>query len=128
MAEELGAWERVRGFRSKEVLLRTLLIHIAAECSLKETAVRAREADFADVSSVALFKRLKTSGEWLRWLASGVIEKWLAPSIRGLSSMDLPLKIIDGTGTWSQGDFMARSLRNKTSFNDMRRIQDYISK
>ena len=40
-AEELGAWERVRGFRNKEVLLRTLLVHIGLGCSLKETAVRA---------------------------------------------------------------------------------------
>jgi hypothetical protein len=64
---------------------------------LKETAVRAREADFADVSSVALFKRLKKCGEWLRWLAVGVMEKWLMPSAPGPCSMDLPLKIIDGT-------------------------------
>lgn len=96
-AEELGAWERVRGFRSKEVLLRTLFIHIALGCSLKETAVRAAEADFADISSVALCKRLKKSGEWLRWLALGVVEKWLTPSGQRLCSMDLPLKIVDAT-------------------------------
>jgi hypothetical protein len=102
-AEELGAWERVRGFRSKEVLLRTLLIHIAHECSLKETAARAREADLADVSSVALFKRLKKCGEWLRWLALGVVEKWLAPSIQSLHSMELPLKIVDGTTVQEPG-------------------------
>lgn len=102
-AEELGAWERVRGFRSKEVLLRTLLIHIALGCSLKETAVRASEADFADVSSVALFKRLKKCGEWLRWLALGVIEKWLVPSGQVLCSMDLPLKIVDATTVQEPG-------------------------
>lgn len=102
-AEELGAWERARSFRSKAVLLRTLLIHIALGCSLKETAVRAREADFADVSSVALFKRLRKSGEWLRWMALGVMEKWLAPSRGGLCSMDLPLKIVDGTTVQEPG-------------------------
>jgi hypothetical protein len=102
-AEELGAWERVRGFRSKEVLLRTLLIHIALGCSLKETAVRAQEADLAEVSSVALFKRLKNSGEWLRWLALGVVEKWLIPSGQGLCSMDLSLKIADATTVQEPG-------------------------
>ncbi len=102
-AEELGAWERSRCFRNKEVLLRTLLIHIALGCSLKETAVRAREADFADVSSVALCKRLKKCGEWLRWLAVGVMENWLAPSNQGLCSMDLPLKVIDGTTVQEPG-------------------------
>ena len=96
-AEELGAWERLRCFRNKEVLLRTLLIHIALGCSLKETAVQARESDFADVSAVALFKRLKKSGEWLRWLACKVMENWVAPSMRGLDTMDLDLKVIDGT-------------------------------
>ncbi|MBM3301919.1 MAG: IS4 family transposase, partial [Deltaproteobacteria bacterium] len=102
-AEELGAWERVRAFRSKEVLLRTLLIHVALGCSLKETAVRASEADFADVSSVAVFKRLKKCGEWLRWLALGVMEKWLVPSRQALSCVDLPLKIVDATTVQEPG-------------------------
>ena len=65
--------------------------------------MRAREADFADVSSVALFKRLRKSGEWLRWLAVGVMEKWLGLSGQGLCSMDLPLKIIDGTTVQEPG-------------------------
>ncbi len=102
-AEELGAWERVRGFRSKEALLRTLLIHLALGCPLKETAVRAREADLSDVSSVALFKRLRKSGEWLRWLAFGVMERWLVPSRQGVWSTDLPLKIIDGSTVRESG-------------------------
>lgn len=102
-AEELGAWERLRCFDSKEMLLRTLLIHIALGCSLKETAVRASEAGFADVSAVALFKRLKKCSEWLRWLAAGVIDKWLVSSSHGLCPSDLPLKIIDGTTVQEPG-------------------------
>ena len=102
-AEELGAWERRRCFGSKEMLLRTLLIHIALGCSLKETAVRASEAGFADVSAVALFKRLKKCSEWLRWLASGVINKWLVSSSHGLCPSDLALKIIDGTTVQEPG-------------------------
>jgi hypothetical protein len=70
---------------------------------LKETAVRAREADFADVSSVALFKRLKKSGEWMRWLALGVMEKWLARFGQGQCTLDLPLKLIDGTTVQEPG-------------------------
>lgn len=102
-AEELGAWERIRCFGDKEMLLRTLLIHIALGCSLKETAVRASEAGFADVSAVALFKRLKKSSEWLRWLASGVINRWLVSSPHGLCRSDLSLKIIDGTTVQEPG-------------------------
>ncbi len=102
-AEELGAWDRVRGFRGKKELLRTLLIHLALGCPLKETAVRARQADFADVSSVALFKRLRKSGEWLRWMAFGVMQKWLVPSRQAPWSMDLPLKVIDGATVRESG-------------------------
>jgi hypothetical protein len=102
-AVELGAWKRVRGFRNQEVLLRALLVHIATGCSLKETAVRAREADFADVSSVALFKRLKKCGEWLSWLALKVTEKWLVSASRAPGSMDLPLKVVDGTTVQEPG-------------------------
>lgn len=37
---------------------------------MAETAVRARAAGLAHLSSVALFKRLQASEEWLRWLAA----------------------------------------------------------
>ena len=102
-AEELGAWERLRRFRNKEALLRTLLVHIALGRSLRETAAQARESDLADVSAVALFKRLKKSGEWLRWLACKVMENWVAPSVRDLDSMDLDLRVLDGTTVQEPG-------------------------
>jgi hypothetical protein len=50
--------------------LRLLLIHLACGCSLAETAVRARLTGLGRVSAVALFKRLRASEEWLRWLAA----------------------------------------------------------
>ena len=39
----VGAWQRARCFRNKEVLLRTLLIHVGWGVPLEETAVRARK-------------------------------------------------------------------------------------
>lgn len=68
-AKNKGALVRARGIRSGESLLRILLIHLALGCSLKETAIRARTVGLGRVSSVALFKRLKSSEEWLRWLS-----------------------------------------------------------
>ncbi len=65
-AKELGALRRCRKFSDAEVLLRTLLIHLADGCSLRETTVRAHQAGLVSVSDVALLKRLKVSGEWLR--------------------------------------------------------------
>lgn len=68
-SRELKALRRLRGFSSPEALLRTLMIHLLDGKSLRETAVRAREGKVADVSDVALLKRLHSCGEWFRWLA-----------------------------------------------------------
>lgn len=69
-AKKRGALRRARGVSGAEALLRVLLIHLAAGCSLTETAVRAESAGLAHLSSVALFKRLQASEDWLRWLAA----------------------------------------------------------
>lgn len=68
-ARASGALRRARGVSDAGALLRVLLMHLAQGCSLAETAVRAREAGLARLSSVALFKRLRASEAWLWWLA-----------------------------------------------------------
>jgi hypothetical protein len=55
----------LRKEKSPEQLLRTLLIHLGCGHSLRETVVRARAADIADLSDVALLKRLRKSKAWL---------------------------------------------------------------
>lgn len=79
-----GALRRTRGVENASALLRVLLLHLAQGCSLAETAVRAREAGLAELSSVALFKRLRASEPWLLWLAQqlgGVGQGvWATPS------------------------------------------------
>jgi hypothetical protein len=74
-AKDLGAVTRQRKIVSAEILLRILLIHLADSCSMRETVVRAKEAKLADISDVALFKRLKASSEWLRWISVTLAEK-----------------------------------------------------
>ena len=66
---ELGALRRTRKFSDSSVLLRTLLIHLLDGCSLREMSVHARFGNLADVSDVAILKRLHNSGEWFRWLS-----------------------------------------------------------
>jgi hypothetical protein len=56
-ARRSGALRRARGVDGAESLLRVLLMHLAASCSLAETAARA-DGGFAQLSAVALFKRL----------------------------------------------------------------------
>jgi hypothetical protein len=65
LAAEKGALKGLRKDKSAENLLRTLLIHLGCGHSLRETAVRARQASLADLSDVALLKRLRKSRDWL---------------------------------------------------------------
>jgi hypothetical protein len=50
MAWQSGAIDRLRGFPSPDVLLRTLMIHVARGYSLRETVVRAK-LDSATISN-----------------------------------------------------------------------------
>ena len=65
LAASTGALKGLRKDKSPEDLLRTLLIHLGCGHSLRETVVRARQASLADLSDVALLKRLRKSREWL---------------------------------------------------------------
>lgn len=67
-----GAVERLRGFASADDLLRTLLLHVGKGYSLRETSVRVRAAGLAEVSDVALLKRLRKAAPWWRWLCEGL--------------------------------------------------------
>lgn len=96
-ARELGALRRCRRFENAEPLLRVLLIHLADGCSLRETAVRARLGKIADVSDVALLKRLRVSGEWLRWMAEQLMRNWVHKQPMALFGKDLNVRVIDGS-------------------------------
>jgi hypothetical protein len=74
-ALESGAIKRLRGFSSPEALLRTLLLHVGLGYSLRETVVRARLADWTNVSDVALLKRMRNSERWLRFLCIALLRE-----------------------------------------------------
>jgi len=67
-AETSGALRGLRQDKSEEGYLRVLLMHLACGFSLRETVVRAKNAQLADLSDVALLKRLRKSKVWLRQL------------------------------------------------------------
>jgi len=98
MARSSGALRRLRDFPNAESLLRVLLLHIANGCSLAETAVRARQLG-VQVSSVAVFKRLRAAEEWLRWLAEQI------RGTRGLpmESQGRAVRVVDGTSVSEPG-------------------------
>ena len=67
-AEASGALRGLRQDKSAESYLRVLLMHLGCGFSLRETVVRAKHAQLADLSDVALLKRLRKSQDWLRQL------------------------------------------------------------
>jgi hypothetical protein len=74
-ARQSGAMIRARNIKTPSDLLRILLIHLSDNCSMKETVVRAKLASIADISSVALLKKIKSSSEWFRWMCNELLKK-----------------------------------------------------
>jgi hypothetical protein len=73
------AFIRKRNIPNPEILLRVLLIHLANGSSLRTTAAYAAEANLCQVNDVALLKRLRASGEWLRWMAEKLRNQFVSP-------------------------------------------------
>lgn len=100
-ARELHAFQRARGIENPRALLRVMLIHLAEGCGLRETAARASLAGIAEVSDVALLKRLRTCGPWFEWLTQGIRG---APELNSATASPLSemlggrrLRVVDGS-------------------------------
>jgi hypothetical protein len=89
-AETSGALRGLRQDKSEEGYLRVLLMHLACGFSLRETVVRAKNAQLADLSDVALLKRLRKSKIWLRQLCCSLFaERALSSPPSGPSNLRL---------------------------------------
>lgn len=88
-----GALRRARGIPSAAILLRVLLVHLVDGCSLHETALRADQAGWCSISSVAIFKRLRASERWLRWMAQRLWRSF--PQSRAAASHRI--RVVDAT-------------------------------
>ena|SRR5579859_1313173 len=95
MAWQSGAVQRLRGFPSPDVLLRMLMLHVARGYSLRETVVRAKLANWTDISDVALLKRLRNSEQWLRCLCIELLRENV--SYRLGEAISRTIRIVDGT-------------------------------
>lgn len=98
-----GFFRRSRGLQDADLWLRLILMHVAGGLSLKQTAARARELGLAQISGVALFKRLRHSRKWLQ----GLTRHLLAAQQRKLGRFDWPyryrLRIIDASNIQEPG-------------------------
>ena len=75
LARRSGALKGLRQDKSEEHLLRVLLLHVGCGFSMRETVVRAQQAKLAQLSAVALFKRLRKSRDWLQQLCQALFEE-----------------------------------------------------
>jgi len=96
MARQLGAFQRARGIADARALLQVMLIHLGEGCGLRETAARAALAGIAQVSDVALLKRLRSCGPWFEWLAQELRQAQPAEAAQGLLA-GRQLRVVDGS-------------------------------
>jgi hypothetical protein len=94
LARETNALKGLRQDKGEANYLRTLLLHLGCGYSLRETVVRAREAKLADLSDVALLKRLRKSKDWLHALCCELFEE---QAHLAQPTTDDSLRIIDAT-------------------------------
>ena len=102
-ARQQQFFRRARGLNDGERWLRIILMHVAGGLSLEQTALRARELGLAQISGVALFKRLRNSGAWLQDLCQHL----LAEQQRRLGGCAWPseyqVRAIDATAVQEPG-------------------------
>jgi len=94
LAAVTKALKGLRQDKSEENYIRTLLLHLGCGFSMRETVVRARHAKLAELSDVALLKRLRKSKDWLYRLCCALFEE------RGISTeaaTHRTLRLIDAT-------------------------------
>jgi len=96
-----GALKRRRGIRDAQTLLRLSLVYSVCERSLRWTAAWAKAQDLAQVSDVALMKRLRKAGGWLRHLLGAK----LAERIKVVETKPLAyrLRVVDATTASTPG-------------------------
>ena len=99
----LGALKRARNIKDPEVLLRLILLHAGAGLSLRQASARAKITGLASISDVALFKRLRSSEPWLRWMTGELLRGSRYCSKFVTSDMGDRLRIVDATTVQEPG-------------------------
>ena len=71
-ARELGALRRAREIKTVEELLRLILLYLTEGKSFRGTSAVMRLSGEADMSDVAIIKRMRNSAAWLQWLCENI--------------------------------------------------------
>lgn len=102
-ARESKAICRTRKISSAEELLRVELLHFGEGLSLKETSAVAKEGSISDISSGALYHRMRKSGKWLRWMCEGLLGKLGTQTSKPEWLKGYRVRAIDGSYIREQG-------------------------
>lgn len=105
-ARASGALVRRRGVKTPAALLRLILAYGPGGQSLRETSAWAGMSGVAQLSDVALLKRLQRAGPWLEGLVGGLLARRAALTAEGLPPGRW-LRPIDGTRVAAPGDTSA---------------------
>ena len=82
LAKRTRALKGLRKDKDPEQLLRAFLIQLGCGHSLRETSVRIRQSEIAELSDVALLKRLRKSRDWLHALCVSLLRESGKPEKR----------------------------------------------
>jgi hypothetical protein len=95
LARQNQALKGLRKDKNEENYLRVLLMHFGCGFSMRETVTRARQAKLAELSDVALLKRLRKSKDWLFSLCHALFkERGLQAQAPGSAKQ---LRLLDAT-------------------------------
>jgi len=74
-AKELGAFQRAREIKSPKELLMLILVYLTEGKSFRGTSALTRLSGKAEMSDVAILKRMRKSAEWLKWLCQNIYRR-----------------------------------------------------
>ncbi len=96
-ARRCGAFERARGVRRAEDLLRLALIYGTTALSLRSTAAWASAQGLAVLSDVALLLRLQGCHGWLEELVSELLSRAVRPLAAPAALLSRRVRLIDAS-------------------------------
>lgn len=100
LASSTNALKGLRKDKDAENYMRTLLMHIGCGYSLRETVTRAKLSNLADISDVALVKRLRKAKAWFHSLC---IELFEEQGVDLPSESDFQVRLFDATNIKEPG-------------------------
>ncbi len=100
LASSTNALKGLRKDKDAENYMRTLLMHIGCGYSLRETVTRAKLSNLADISDVALVKRLRKAKDWFHGLC---VELFKEQKIYLPNKSEFQVRLFDATNVKEPG-------------------------